>query len=163
MATRIRKTDTWVQPVADAHNALKVQIGAGSKYHLDASELIPVAGAPSGLPACLVTLKNLIACYIFHAADLLALKVADAGSLPLPTDPVDLTTANTAANLLKTFHGTHIASTTIHYNADSTNTITSANATDQGSLETLLAELLTDFTAHIANAPSAPSLRTVAA
>lgn len=164
MATQIRKTDLWVQPMADAHNALKAQIGAGAFFHLDKSEVKPTAAlaTPIGLPACIVALKELIGVYLFHAADLLAHKVADAGSLPAVSDPVDLTSCNTAANLLKTFHGTHIASTAINYAADATNTITSANATTQGSLETLLAELQTDIAAHMASAPSAPSIRAIA-
>jgi hypothetical protein len=62
---------------------------------------------------------------------------------------VDLATAITALNAIKGFYNTHRASTTYHYNADSTNTITSADATDQSSANTLANELKTDFTAHV--------------
>lgn len=165
MATQIRKTDQWVQPVADLVNALKAQIGAGSNFHLDKSEVKPSTAnlSPVGLAPCLVALNELIGVYTFHAADLLAHKVADAGSLPAIGAAVDLASAQTAANLLKTFHTAHIASTTVNYAADATNTIGAANATNQASLETLIAALQTAITAHMASGPSAPSVRAMPA
>jgi len=165
MATQIRKTDAWVQPMADAHNALKAQIGAGAFFHLDISEVKPnpALATPVGLQACIAALKDLIGVARFMVADTLGHKVVDATVLPLVSDPVDLPSCLTAANAIKTWYNTHRASTTYHYNADSTNVTAATNATDQASLETLVAELQVDMTAHGNSGPSAPSVRVMQA
>ncbi len=64
-------------------------------------------------------------------------------------DATDLATGITLGNALKAAYETHRASTTHHYTADATNTITADDATDQSSLNTLLNELKTDINAHI--------------
>lgn len=89
-----------------------------------------------------------------HFADTAAHKVVDtADTLPAIGAAIDLASAQTAANLIKASYNTHRASTTYHYNADSTNTITSADATDQSSLNTLVNELKADAAiAHVAGA-----------
>lgn len=163
MATRIADTIPQVPTLAAAFNALKLQIGAGAFFHLDASEggtgLAGVANA-SDLPTSLTLANAIMNVYLFHLSDSLAHKIADPP--PALVVATDLTSAQTLANAIKADHNTHIASTTYHYSADATNTIAAANATDQTSLNTLLNELKTDLAAHIASAPSAPSLRVVA-
>lgn len=77
-----------------------------------------------------------------------AYKVNNVG---LPT--LTLWGAITLANDLKSKYNAHIADVTEHTTAaDSTNTITSANAYDLESLITLVTELVTDYTAHNADA-----------
>lgn len=68
-------------------------------------------------------------------------------------DAIDLATGITLGNAIKAAYNTggHINTASIHFNADATNTISAANATDQTSLNTLLNELKTDINAHIAN------------
>ena len=163
MATVVRTTGPETAAWAAAHNDLKAQIGAGSHFHMDACELTVSAANASSLATSLVLCNQLIAVMRFHFADLLALKVADATSLPALNAAVDLTSAQTAANLMKASYNTHRASTTYHYNADATNVTSSADASDQSSLNTLLNELKTDVNAHIADGPAAKSIRVVAA
>lgn len=159
MATVLRKTDPLVQTIADAHNALKSQIGAGSAFHLDKSERTIGAADAADLATSLVLANDIKAIYEFHLADTLAHKAADAA--PALVKATDLASAETLANAIKADYNTHRASTTYHYNADATNTIASADASDQSSLNTLLNELKTDINAHMASGPAAASLRAV--
>lgn len=159
MATLVRNTDPVLACVCTAHNQLKAQIGAGSSFHLDASEVAVSAANASSLATSLALAKQLRTVYLFHLADTLAHKVVD--TPPALSEPTDLATAITFANALKADYNTHRASTTYHHNADSTNAVSSSDASDQASLNTLLNEIKTDLAAHIASAPSAPSLRLV--
>lgn len=75
----------------------------------------------------------------------------NSGSFPLVStgrDPYDLNSCIQAANCLKALYNDHIADTTVHDAADSTNTISSSNATNLASLQTLLNELKGDYNAH---------------
>jgi hypothetical protein len=164
MATVIRDVDPIVRTMATVINGIRAQIGAGSSYHLDASEQTVTAADCTDLPTALVLCVQMIGVLRFHFADTLALKVADATSLPLVSDPIDLASAITAANLMRTSWGTHIASTAKHYNADSTNTISgTAAATDLASLITLLNAHKAVINTHMASAPAGHSLRVVGA
>ncbi|HEU4615554.1 MAG TPA: hypothetical protein VFS15_25845 [Kofleriaceae bacterium] len=148
-----------MQTIADAHNALKAQIGAGSAFHLDKSERTVTAADAADLATSLVLANDIKAIYEFHLADTLAHKAADAA--PALTKATDLASAETLANAIKADYNTHRASTTYHYNADATNAVASADATDQASLNTLLNEMKGDLNAHLASGPSAASLRAV--
>ena len=159
MATVLTKTSPEVEPLALAHNQLKAQIGAGAFFHLDKCEASVTAPSATDLATSLVRLTQVIGLARFHFGDTLAHKVADVTALPAVSDPQALASAITAANALKAAYNTHIASTTYHYNADATNATASANASDQATLNTLVNELYTDLTAHVASGPSAPSLR----
>ena len=66
--------------------------------------------------------------------------------------PTDLATAQTAANAIKTAYNTHcaVASGQHHKAADTTNTVTAANASDELSLVALVNEIKTKLTAHMA-------------
>lgn len=162
MATVLRNTHPVVRPFADAHNDLKAQIGAGSHFHLDASERTVTAADATDLATSLILVNQILAVYRFHMADTLAHKttgVALASYVPA----TDLATAITRANDVKSKYNTHIASTTYHYNADSTNDVASSNATDQDSLNTLVNDIKAQMVAHLADAPAAASIRVVPA
>ncbi len=163
MATVLRNTSPELPTVVAAINDLKAQVGAGSSFHLDQSEVTITAANASDLATSLTLCNNIIGVARFMFADTLAHKVVDATSLPALGAAVDLTSAQTAANLIKASYNTHRASTTYHYNADSTNTITSADATDQSSLNTLLNELKTDINAHMLSGATGDAIRLVSA
>lgn len=162
MATVIRNTDPLLQTVCDAHNDLKAQIGAGSSFHLDASEKTITAATASDLPTCLTMVNQMLSVYQFHMADTLAHKTAGV-ALASYAVATDLASAIARANDIKAKYNTHRASTTYHYTADSTDVETAADATDLASLETLLNDLKTQLNAHFASAPAAKSLRLVPA
>src|SRR5262249_24986790 len=152
MATVIRNTHPAAAPMCAAHNDLKAQVGAGAHFHLDAYEH-PIASATAADLATSVALVNEIrAVYNFHCSDALALPATavEAGHAPAvaahapSADDPGLAGAIAPANDIKAKYNTHRASTSFHFNADSTNTITSADATDLASLETLANELKTD-------------------
>lgn len=105
--------------------------------------------------------RNIIAVLRQHAADSVAHKLADPTELPEISDVFDLDTAIDGANACKAWQNTHRASTTYHAAADATNAIASADATDQTSLNTLLNEMKTDITAHIAAALAGNSFELV--
>lgn len=161
MATVIRMMDPTVSVWASAHNALKAQIGAGSHFHLDASEVTATAANATDLATSLALCNNIIGVLTFHFADTLALKAADTTALPALGAAVDLASAVTAANLCKASYNTHCGLTTKHYNADATNTTSSTNASDQSTLNTLLNEMKSDINAHLADAPAAASVRAI--
>jgi len=163
MATLIRRVFPGVTEIVTAHNALIAQIGAGSHFHLGVSEVTVTVANASDLPTSLVLCNYLIGVYRFHFADLLAHKVADATSLPVVGAALDLTTAIAAATLIKASHATHIASTSVNYAADSTNTLLTATPTDQTSLNTFLNAAKTAINAHMADGASTAQLREVAA
>lgn len=75
---------------------------------------------------------------------------ADSRRITSP-DAVDLATAITLANEMKTKLNAHEADDDVHASADATNTVSSADATDQSSLNTLLNEIKGDIVAHGAN------------
>lgn len=159
MATVIRKTDPLVQTMADAHNDLKAQIGAGAHFHLDKSEQTVTAADASDLATSITLSNQIMAIYLFHVGDTLAHKVAE--TAPALVKATDLASAETLLNAIKADFNTHIASTTYHYNADSTNTIATANATDLASAEALATAIKAAFNAHMADGPAAKSLRAV--
>lgn len=170
MATVIRNVDPALAGIVTAHNALVVQIGAGAFFHMDKYEVSVISSANSSSLATALTLCNeLINFGRNHLADSVAAggcahKVADTTSWPAIGAAVDLTSAQTAANLMKATWNTHIASTTYHYNADATNAIAAANASNQGTLDTLLNEMKVDMLAHTqSGASAASSMRLVSA
>lgn len=75
--------------------------------------------------------------------------------------PSAVSTAFTRANAYKTAHGSHLADTALHDTADSTNTLSAADATTCATYIALAAEIFTDQTAHFRNAPTSPALRAV--
>lgn len=170
MATVLRNDAPYVTDLANAVNNLKAQIGAGSAFHLDVSEVTVTAPNGAGTLAGAIALaNNIIAVLKFHFADTLTHKAADSTSLPSPLDPVNATLANaeSCANSLHTAWGTHIASTAVHYNADAVNTDGSSSASDQATTDTRLNALKAAINAHFGSggAPSgvAPSIRAVSA
>lgn len=169
MATVVRKTTPEVSLWATAVNAVKTQIGAGSAYHLDVSEVTVTAGNGDGTLATALTLVNqLAAVYTFHIADALAHKAADATDVLTVSYPVaTLANAESLANNIKAKYNLHIASTSAHFNADITNGVTAADATDQGTLDTLITQIKAKLNAHFGTggAPTncAASIRVVGA
>lgn len=152
MALVLRKTDPLVSKLAALNNGALKRTGAGSSFHMDACERAIAAANASDLATSLVLANELKALYEFHLSDDLAHKVADPA--PALTVATDLATAQTLANAIKADYNVHRASTTYHYTADATNTIASADATDQSSLNTLLNELKTDIGAHLLGGPT---------
>lgn len=168
MATQWKPTHPVLPQVATAINAIKAQIGAGSSFHLDVSDINVTATNASDAATLLRLTNDLIVVYRAHLEDpafaeggALSHKVAD--TAPSLTIATDTASCITALNAIKSGYNTHRASTTYHYNADATNAVTSSDATDQASAITLANEIKTDLNAHIASAPSAASIRMVSA
>lgn len=154
----IRNTHPTLPDIRDVVNAVRVQIGAGSNYHIDKSERSVTAANASTLATLLTLTKALCEFVSFHFADDVLHKVKDATALPTSASVNSLATAITALNAIKVAWGTHIASTTYHYTADAVNTIAAANASDQGTSETLANELKADMNTHSSGALAGPAL-----
>lgn len=168
MATKWRPTSPVLAQIATAINSLKTQIGAGALFHLDVSDDNVTASNASDAATLLTLTNNIITVYRAHLEDpafieggALSHKVAD--TAPSLTIATDTASCITALNAIKADYNTHRTSTTYHYNADSTNAVTSSDATDQASAITLANEIKTDLNAHIASAPSGSSIRMVSA
>ena len=95
-----------------------------------------------------------------HLVDATAHKATDTAIAT--ADATDQATLNTLLNAIKTKLNAHGGSTTYHYTADGTNTVTSPDATDLASSVTLVNELYTDINAHIQFALTSPSIALVA-
>lgn len=163
MANVMRHTFPGLLDLCNAHNALKSQIGYGAFFHLDISEVTVTVANGSDLPTCLALGNNLIGVCRFHFADTLSLKIADVTALPALGACLDLATSITAMTLLKATWATHIASTSVHGNADGTNTLLTATPTDLPSLITFMNAAKTAVNAHLANGQPAAALRLVSA
>lgn len=162
MATVLRNTHPTIPPLATAINALKAQVGAGSSFHLDASEVTVTAANATDLASALVLVNQMLQVYRFHMADTLAHKVVGV-DLASYADATDLATAITRVNDIKAKYNVHRASTTHHYTADATNVVAVADATDLASLQTLANDVKAKLNAHFASAPAAASIRVVSA
>lgn len=149
-----------MRTICDLHNDLKAQVGAGAFFHLDKSEYVVTAADASSAPTSLTLVNDILRVYQFHMADTLAHKVVGV-ALASYAEATDLTSAMARANDIKAKYNTHIASTTFHYNADATNAVAAANASDQGTLNTLLNEIKADLNAHMASGPACKSARLV--
>lgn len=134
----------------------------GSYFHLDKSERTIELDDADDLDSALALVNQIMAVYSFHVRDTLAHKakgVALASTVPAH----NLTQAMARANDIKSKYGTHRASTTYHYAADSTNTISSPDATDLDTLLDLVNELKEEINDHMADGPEAKSLRVIPA
>lgn len=152
MAKLVQKSIPHTNVFSDALNALREQIGAGASFHLDAYEN-PIASANgTDLPTVLKLTNEMMGTYLFHISDLLAHQIA--GTPPALVKAVDLATGITLMNAIKADYNTHRASATINYNADSTNTLATADATDLASLLTLANAGKTAINAHMVSAPA---------
>lgn len=153
MAIVIRETDPNIRSEANAHNQLKLQVGAGALFHLDVGEYAAstnfLANA-TDLPTLIALLNQCRLISITHRADSLIAKAAD---LTAPAAvAVDLATCITLANGLKADHNTHCASTAYHFTADAVNTIATANGTVLGDTITLANAIKTAYIAHMGSA-----------
>jgi hypothetical protein len=165
--------------LAYAFNALKKEVAAGigsAKVHADvtskpttqtddftaASTPDIAASANASNLATSVTLANEIkAIYNRHVADDLAHKVGTSPAIATADASVagTVTTVIALVNATKAAFNTHIASTTYHYAADGTNSVATADATDQTSANALANALKTALNAHIQLGLATPSLK----
>lgn len=134
---------------------------ASSDVHYDRGEYTVTTASASGLATSLTLCQSLMQAYGTHIADALAHDaVDDTNELAYTRAEVfDLPTAILAANDLKSKYNAHRSQSGVHPNNDSGHAVSSSNATDQGSLNTLLNELKSDFNAHIADGMATPSWR----
>ena len=152
MSTLVRNTEPLASVMVAQIKMLAERVGAGASFHLDATATAITAANASDLATSLTLAEQIRGVYSAHLDDDAAHKLAD----PKPTlvAATTLATAITLANAIKSDYNTHRASTTYHYNADATNAVSSADATDQSSLNTLLNEIKTDINAHMASGPA---------
>lgn len=144
----------------------RIRVAAvGSNFHAAAAQSVSfdydppkvaalqvTAANATDLPSSLTLGNQIIGFYIEHFADTVAHKIADVTSLPAQGACVDLASSITAMTLIKATHATHIASTTVNYTADSTNTLLTTTPSDQGTLNTFLNAAKTAINAHTAGA-----------
>lgn len=163
-----QKTDSaMVRALVAAQNAYARSLNS-SQFHYDASPDVeqpgafdsPVetvaavdAAAASDLPTLVALTNELTSKYAAHAADDLAHDIADTVNVTAVATPVatDLATAIVRLNALKADLNGHHSETGVHPNDDVTNVIAAADASDQGSGQTLANEMRTDLFAHIAS------------
>lgn len=140
--------------------------GGGTAIHYDQAEYAVDTAIASDLDSAIALAKALIYAYLRHVADTLAHAAADTTNdlddgvaAEMAADVVDLNSAIEVANGIKAAYNAHRSQAGVHPTNDSGHAITSLDATDQGSLNTLLNELKTDLNAHMASGLSTPSWR----
>ena len=136
----------------------------GAAVHYDRAEYTVTSPNSSSEATAITLCQELISAYSRHIADTLSHVAADATNTVAASraSVVSLATAITAANQLKAAYNPHRSQAGVHFTADTGNGISASDATDQGSLNTLLNEHKTDFNAHMAIGPSAASWRATA-
>lgn len=148
-----------------------------TKAHAGATSVVTTGHwqAPSGVAlqvtaanatnlATLRTLcRNLWAVGRLHFADALNHVGADGTNTwsNQPAEDAVLTDLQTWLNAAKAAFNAHRTQASVHFTNDATNTITSADATDQSSADTLANELKTDLNAHITFALAGDCIRLV--
>lgn len=152
MSTMVRNTEPLAALMVAQIKMLAERTGAGSSFHLDATSSAITAANATDLASSLLLAEQIRGVYNTHLDNDAAHKIKD--PKPALAAATELATAITLANAIKADYNTHRASTTYHYNADATNVTSSADATDQTSLNTLLNELKTDLNAHLASGPA---------
>jgi hypothetical protein len=140
--------------------------GGGTAIHYDQAEYAVDTAIASDLATSIALAKALIYAYLRHVADTLAHAAADTTNdlddgvaAEMAADVVDLNSAIEVANGIKAAYNAHRSQAGVHPTNDAGHAITSLDATDQGSLNTLLNELKTDLNAHMASGLSTPSWR----
>jgi hypothetical protein len=139
---------------------------AGDAYRnaLPSTPSVVSAANASDLPS-LITLNNqLVSVMRNHFGDDSAHKIAngayqavlDGYGAPLAAS-APLATVIPSVNAMKVVLNLHMPMTTLHLNADNTNTVSAANATDQASANTLANALKASLNAHMASGPTTTS------
>jgi hypothetical protein len=159
MTLRIRKGDfqTALEAIATEINRNR-DADVGANFHASITRgptgatLQAVKANATTLATSIALANEIKAVYNTHVRDKSAHSSVFTAAITT-ADALDLATGITLANAIKTSFNTggHINTASVHFNADATNAIAAANATDQSSLNTLLNELKTDINAHIAN------------
>jgi len=122
-----------------------------------------VAGADATtLAGAYVLAAEIRAVRIAHYADAMAHRAADATVIAAPL-PSSQGTLNTWANETKANLNTHEGSVVVHFNADATNTIATADATDQATSIALTNAIKAKLNAHIINAQAGQTIELVSA
>lgn len=169
--------------LAYAFNALKKEVAAGigsAKVHADITskattqtddytaastpDIVTSANA-SSLPTSIALVNECKAVFNRHVADDLAHKVGTSPAIATADASVAGTVTSVIAlvNATKAAFNTHIGSTTYHYAADGTNTIATADATDQTTANALANAIKTALNAHIQLGLATPSLKLIPA
>lgn len=174
MSIKIRKAQlasesalvTAVNAALDGHLSSeihrdKTSVPAGDSLNPSSTVLTIDSANASSLATSLVLVAEIQGVLAVHMADDSAHLEADTTNVNFDGYALDLTdnttklaTAILLANAIKVDYEAHRVSTVFHVNADSSHTISASAATDQNSLNTLLNELKTDITAHIAGGPA---------
>lgn len=159
--------------VVDQLNRLR-DISVGSNFHASKTALPPsgdppvatvlsiTAAAPTTLATRVALANDVKRVLNEHFKDDLA-HDSDVSDQIATAAATDEATAITLANACKDAYEAHRTESNVHFNNDATNTIAAADASDTGSLDTLLAELKTDINAHIAAALAGDSIKLIPA
>lgn len=125
-------------------------MGAPDFVHADADERTVSGPTAADLGTSMTLLKKLLTVYAAHRTDTLHHNNPDTTNTVASavSDVADLPSAITAANQLKAAFNAHVVQGGAHYTNDMGNNVSSPNATDQNSLNTLLNEMRGDINAH---------------
>lgn len=168
MALKTRRLPDEVLYALVAANNQRITDNISTNFHLDRTAATPTtypdynnpvvnrlaisSANSSSLPTALTLVAELKLKINQHFADSIAHNTAVSAAVTTPA-ATDLTTAQNLANALKAAWNTHLSAANVHFTNDGTNTTAAADASNQGTLDTLLNELKTDFNAHVASAP----------
>lgn len=174
MIVRKVATDCAFALVA-AHNQLQTD-AIGSSFHRERTcttnhsdfrnysvTRVTVTAANASSEGTSVTLANQIKAVLnAHFVDTAAHNTAVSAVIATP-DATEVVTATTLGNACKAAYNTHRTAAGVHYTNDTTNVVTSTDASDQSSLNTLLNEMKGDINAHMLSAPNGVYISLVSA
>lgn len=142
---------TYTVPSASNTTGVTSDAAGAAPVHTDRDERTVAVANASSLDTSLALCKALLTVYAAHAPDALHHHTGDETNAvaSVPADVIDLPSAITAANELKAAFNAHRVENNTHWTDDTTNVVSSPDATDQTSVNTLLNELKTDLNAHL--------------
>lgn len=146
--------------VGHTHGAgtLTTPAGGVTTVHHDADERIVTTPNATDLASSLALTKALLTAYAQHRTDPLHHRAADSTNTVESgvAAVVGLPSAITAANQLKVAFNAHRSQAGVHWSNDASHAVTSPDATDQSSLNTLLNEMKGNVNGHFASGVSDP-------
>lgn len=150
---------------ADAAHSYRVVFGyvphASAIVHKDADERTVTTADASSLDTSIELARALVERYAAHRADTLHHKAADSTNTVATAKAsiVDLASVITAANQLKVALNAHASQSGVHVVNDASLSVSTTDASDQGTANTLLNALKTAMNAHFARAYATTSWR----
>lgn len=152
--------NNFVQNKADTDGYFhrsRSSVPSGDYRNPSSSALSVSAASATDLATSIALTNDIFHVLKAHCLDDVAHLVADTAVFSVLdgySNATDLTSVQVVLNACKAQYNLHIVKTTCHLHADSSNSVSASNATDQSSANTLANQFKTNLNAHSGSAPA---------